>query len=71
MLPVLAVLFVPVLIGMTELYPAAHRVMHPLPPFKAFYLAPWFFVLRTIIYFVVLWGLALVAARHLAAIPNA
>jgi hypothetical protein len=57
-LPVLAVLFVPVLIGMKDLYPAA-TLGHALPAFKAFYLAPWFFVLRTVIYFVVLYGLAL------------
>ena len=56
-LPVVALLYVPVLIGMTELYPAASG-HHPLPPFKAAYLAPWFFVVRTIFYFVVLWGLA-------------
>jgi hypothetical protein len=57
-LPVVAVLFLPVLIGMTELYPAASDP-HSLPRFKAVYLAPWFFVLRTVIYFLVLWLLAL------------
>lgn len=57
-LPLLAVLFVPVLIGMKELYPAT-APGHALPAFKAFYLAPWFFVLRTIIYFVVLYAVAL------------
>ena len=57
-LPILAVLFLPVLIGMKELYPAAEPG-HALPAFKAFYLAPWFFVLRTVIYFVVLWLIAL------------
>jgi hypothetical protein len=56
-LPILAVLFLPVLIGMKELYPAA-APGHALPAFKAFYLAPWFFVLRTVIYFVVLWLIA-------------
>jgi hypothetical protein len=56
-LPVVAILYLPVLIGMTELYPAASG-HHPLPPFKAAYLAPWFFVSRTIFYFVVLWLLA-------------
>jgi len=29
-----------------------------LPPFKVLYLVPWFFVLRTVIYFVVFWLLA-------------
>jgi hypothetical protein len=47
-----------VLIGIKELYPAASAV-DGLPAFKTFYLAPWFFILRTIIYFVVLYGLAL------------
>lgn len=53
-LPVVALLFLPILIGMKELYPAASEV-HSLPAFKAIYLAPWFFVLRTVIYFAVLW----------------
>ncbi len=57
-LPILAVLFLPALIGMKQLYPAA-SAGHALPAFKAVYLAPWFFVLRTVIYFVVLWLLAL------------
>jgi hypothetical protein len=57
-LPVLAVLLVPVLVGMKQLYPAASGG-HSLPAFKAVYLAPWFFVLRTIVTFVVLWLLAL------------
>lgn len=49
-LPLLALLFLPIMIGMKELYPAAAD-HHSLPAFKAVYLAPWFFVLRTIIYF--------------------
>jgi hypothetical protein len=57
-LPILAVLFLPVLIGMKELYPGASPG-HALPAFKEVYLAPWFFVLRTIIYFAVFWLLAL------------
>jgi hypothetical protein len=57
-LPLLAVLFLPVLVGMKELYPAAASG-HALPAFKAFYLAPWFFVLRTILYFIVLCGVAI------------
>lgn len=43
---------------MKELYPAESDA-NSLPAFKAIYLAPWFFVLRTVIYFVVLWLLAL------------
>jgi len=57
-LPMVAVLLLPVLIGMRELYPAASDE-RALPAFKAAYLAPWFFVLPTVIYFVVLWLLAL------------
>jgi hypothetical protein len=56
-LPVLGMLLLPVLIGMKELYPAAEPG-HALPAFKAFYLAPWFFVLRAVIYFAVLCGMA-------------
>jgi hypothetical protein len=52
-LPVAAVLFVPILIGIKELYPAALDA-GGLPAFKAVYLAPWFFVLRTAIYFALL-----------------
>jgi hypothetical protein len=58
LLPILAMLFLPVLVGMKALYPAAEPG-HALPPFKTVYLAPWFFVLRTVIYFVVLWLIVL------------
>lgn len=49
-LPVIAAASLPVLLFMKQLYPA---VADPsaLPPFKAHYLAPWFFVLRGAIYF--------------------
>jgi hypothetical protein len=57
-LPLVALLFLPVLIGMKEIYPAASD-FRTLPAFKALYLAPWFFVLRTIIYLVALWLVAL------------
>ncbi|TYL89172.1 hypothetical protein FXB40_36925 [Bradyrhizobium rifense] len=57
-LPVAALLFTPVLIGMKELYPAATDASS-LPAFKAVYLAPWFFALRSIVYFVILALLAL------------
>jgi hypothetical protein len=57
-LPILAVLFLPMLIGMQEVYPAA-APGHALPAFKAVYLTPWFFVLRSVIYFVVLCGVAM------------
>lgn len=54
-LPLLALLFVPVLIGMTHVYSAAGNP-ESLKPFKAIYLSPWFFALRTILYFVI-WSL--------------
>jgi hypothetical protein len=56
-LPIVAVLFLPMLIGMKELYSAASDA-RSLPTFKAVYLSPWFFVLRTVIYFVAFWLLA-------------
>jgi len=57
-LPIVAVLLLPVLAGIKELYPAAEPG-HALPAFKTVYLAPWFFVLRSVVYFVVLWLIAL------------
>jgi hypothetical protein len=57
-IPVVALLFVPVLAGMAHLYPAAVGGA-PLAPFKAVYLTPWFFALRTIVYFAIWSSLAL------------
>jgi hypothetical protein len=57
-LPAVAVWFIPVLVGMRELYPAAADPTS-LPPFKAIYLAPWFFALRSIVYFLIWTALAL------------
>ncbi|MBV9560355.1 MAG: hypothetical protein JOY90_07835 [Bradyrhizobium sp.] len=57
-LPVVGLLSLPILIGIKELYPAASDG-HSLPAFKALYLAPWFFVLRMVVYFVMFWLLAL------------
>src|SRR3954466_10967832 len=51
-LPLTGGLFIPILIGINELYPAANE-LPSLPAFKALYLAPWFFALRAVIYFVV------------------
>jgi hypothetical protein len=56
-IPVVALLFIPVLIGMPHIYPWATDPSH-LPPFKAAYLSPSFFVLRAVFYFVVLTALA-------------
>ncbi len=49
-MPAIALLFIPVLAGMDNLYPWAAGGMAA-PPFKAVYLAPWFFALRAFIYF--------------------
>jgi hypothetical protein len=54
-LPLVGLLFVPVLVWMGKLYPAAADPAS-LPPFKAFYLAPWFFAFRTVGYFT-MWSL--------------
>ena len=61
-LPLVALLFIPVLVGMRDLYPAAADPAS-LPPFKAFYLAPWFVSLRTIAYFVA-WSLLALWLRN-------
>jgi hypothetical protein len=55
-IPILAVLFIPVLVGMAQVYPWVTE--GHLPPFKAFYLTPWFFALRSVFYFAVLTALA-------------
>lgn len=60
-IPVFAVLFIPVLIGMGAIYPWAGDA--PLSPFQSGYLTPWFFALRAVIYFSVLTVLAIWTAR--------
>ena len=69
MLPACGLLFIPLLIGMTTLYPWASDAT-ALTPFKAIYLTPWFFTLRTIAYFAIWSALALWAARAFSD-PNA
>jgi hypothetical protein len=54
-LPLVALLFMPMLLWMASVYPAAADPT-ALKPFKAVYLAPWFFGLRTIVYFTI-WSL--------------
>jgi hypothetical protein len=51
-LPVVGLCFLPVLVGIKELYPASADPQS-LPPFKAVYLAPWFFAGRTVVYFAI------------------
>lgn len=50
-MPLAGGLFIPVLIFLGSLYPAASDTVS-LPTFKAIYLAPWFFAARTVFYFV-------------------
>lgn len=56
-LPVAALTFIPVLLFMKDIYPAAAD-SSLLPPFKAHWLALWFVVLRAIVYFAVWIALA-------------
>ena len=51
-MPVVALLFLPVLAGLDQIYPWAAGGA-ALPPFKAVYLTSWFFVLRSAVYFAV------------------
>ena len=60
-MPLVALLFVPVLIGMHVLYPWTSGIA--LPPFKAAWFVPWLFVLRAIAYFAIWSALAVWAAR--------
>lgn len=61
-LPAIALLFIPVIIGMSWLYPWMPNAGE-LPAFAAVYLAPWFFVLRVFCYFTIWTALAAWAAR--------
>ena len=56
-LPVAALTFIPVLLFMKEIYPAIADGSS-LPPFKAHWFVPWFFVLRTVLYFLIWIALA-------------
>jgi hypothetical protein len=60
--PMAAVLFIPVLAGLSLIYPWAAD-FGSLPAFKAVYLTPWFFALRAVVYFVLFTALAVWAAR--------
>ncbi len=61
-MPFVAALFVPVLIGVGIVYPWASDAA-ALPAFKAAYLTPWFFVLRSVIYFAIWTALGVWASR--------
>jgi hypothetical protein len=52
-IPISSILFIPILIGLRELYPwATDNVADP-GSFKAIWLTPWFFVLRSVVYFTI------------------
>jgi hypothetical protein len=61
-IPAFALLFIPVLIGMSTIYPWAGEARQ-LSAFQLGYLSPWFFTLRAAVYFAVLTALAIGAAR--------
>jgi hypothetical protein len=61
-MPALAVLFLPIAVGLGQLYPWATDAS-ALPAFKATYLTTWFFVFRAVSYFAVWTALAAWAAR--------
>lgn len=60
-MPIVALLFIPVILGLSRIYPWAADA-GSLPAFKAAYLTPWFFILRSVIYFAILTALAVWAA---------
>jgi hypothetical protein len=67
--PVAGLLFLPVLLGMPWIYPwASGHVAEP-GSFKAIYLTPWFFGMRTVMYFAV-WTTLAVWARQAWADPQ-
>jgi hypothetical protein len=61
-IPAVALLFVPVIAGMSFIYPWVSEA-GAFPAFKAAYLAPWFFVLRAVCCFAIWTALAVWAAR--------
>src|SRR5689334_15645599 len=67
--PVVGLLFVPVLLGTTWIYPWAYSHAAESGAFKAIYLTPLFFAVRTVLYFAVWMGLA-VWARQAWADPQ-
>lgn len=60
--PAVAVMFIPVLAGLSWVYPWASDGS-ALPAFKAIYLTPWFFIARALLYFVIWTALAAWASR--------
>lgn len=66
-LPLMALLFVPILIGMRQIYPWTHAevMAHPLLQQKVAYLNPTFFTLRAVGYFLI-WSLLAIALNWLS-----
>jgi hypothetical protein len=62
LLPFCALLMLPVLVGMKLIYPWVNHAEVD-KPLQSIYLAPWFFILRTLVYFAVLSTLAAWAVR--------
>src|SRR5262249_32408957 len=56
--PITGVLFLPVLLGMSWLYPWVQQPVSDPDSFKALWLTPWFFAARTVMYFTVWTALA-------------
>ena len=61
LIPVAGLMFVPVLAGLPWLYPWVG--MRPMDTFKSAYLVPWFFVLRSVGYFIIWTAIALWARQ--------
>ena len=61
-IPIVALLFIPIAVGMAHVYPWASNEVH-LTGFKAAYLTPWVFVLRSVSYFAIWTALAFWGAR--------
>jgi hypothetical protein len=61
-MPIVALLFIPVIFGLGEIYPWVSDAS-ALPAFKAMYLTPWFFILRAAIYLAIWTALAVWSAR--------
>jgi hypothetical protein len=61
--PAAGLLFVPVLLAVTRIYPWAAAPVAAAGSFKAFYLSPVFFCIRTIVYFAI-WAMLAIWARR-------
>jgi hypothetical protein len=69
MTPAVGLLFIPVLIGIPWLYPWAQQAAGEPGAFKTIWLTPWFFIARTVLYFVI-WTALIVWLRRAWADPR-